>query len=66
MTGKVFLLVLLVFPSGQIVSGNDVDGWHEREQPGIQECLERARFMRQSMPPAGIERVIAYCEVENE
>jgi hypothetical protein len=66
MSTKVFLIVALLVPGVGWVPGNDLDGWHDREQKDMLTCWDRVEFMWRRGPPRGFDAIKATCVERTE
>lgn len=64
----IFLAILFALPNGQIISGNEMDGWADMQMPSMEACNSRAKSMyannyHESQKPKGVKAMVVFCKV---
>lgn len=54
---EVYLLPILMLDSGQVLSGNELNGWNQRLQPSFEVCVERLEAVEKMPLPKGVKGI---------
>ena len=53
---KIVLIIFLLI-NGEWINGNTLEGWGERDQPTLEQCVERVEFIH-----SNTNKLLAKCE----
>lgn len=58
---EVYLLPILMLADGQVISGDQLEGWNRRLQPSFEICVERLEIVEQLPLPQGVKQIKWMC-----